>query len=160
MCIWGLSRICACSVVPTQTRRGHWSPGAGVTGGLCAISNECLGQNSGPLQEQRVFLTTEPSLQTLRYHLNGCDFRRCLSFETRTSCTVGFKHSMYVLLPEKLLVTICVYADLNCSFRPAFLKATFFQLRNHLELLLSHWKLENNKCVPKVSQDRIWCKWF
>lgn len=43
--------------VPTETRRGHESPGA--------TDNWCLELNSGPLEEQQIPLITFPSLQLL-----------------------------------------------------------------------------------------------
>jgi hypothetical protein len=50
--------------VPSNVRKRHWSPGTGITDG-CEPLCGWLGPNLGPLEEQPVFLTAEPSLQPL-----------------------------------------------------------------------------------------------
>jgi hypothetical protein len=47
------------SLVPTEARRGFQ---IGVTGG-CKLSYKCWELNPGPMEEQSVSLTNEPSLQ-------------------------------------------------------------------------------------------------
>ena len=51
--------VCVC-VLPVETRGGG-PPGAGITGD-CELPDEYWDLNSGPLEEQHVLLTTEPSI--------------------------------------------------------------------------------------------------
>ena len=50
-------------LVPTEARRGASSPG---TGAIASCEPPCgtWGPNPGPLEEQQMLLTTEPSLQS------------------------------------------------------------------------------------------------
>jgi hypothetical protein len=48
-------------IVLVETRRGIASPGTGVTDS-CELPCECWELNLGPLEEQAVLLTIEPSL--------------------------------------------------------------------------------------------------
>ena len=50
------------SLVSEEARRGHWIPGTGVTNG-CELPCGCWELTPGPLEEQSVILTTEPSRQ-------------------------------------------------------------------------------------------------
>lgn len=53
--------VCVCPVGICMWNRGVGGPGAGVT---YACEPRVLGVNLGPLEEQPVLLTTEPSLQS------------------------------------------------------------------------------------------------
>jgi hypothetical protein len=50
------------SWMPSEDRRGHWSPWSGVVDG-CEPPCGCQESNLGPLQEQQLLFTTKPSLQ-------------------------------------------------------------------------------------------------
>ena len=56
-----VSHIRACPV-PSEASEGHQIPGTGVIDG-CETPCGCWELNLGPLQEQPVLLTAEPSLQ-------------------------------------------------------------------------------------------------
>lgn len=49
-------------LVPTEVREGIGSPGTGVTV-CCVLPCSCWGSNQSVLEDQRVLLTDEPSLQ-------------------------------------------------------------------------------------------------
>lgn len=51
-----------CVWYPWKLEEGIESPGAGVTGNFEPLDTSTREPNSGPLQEQHVLLTTEPSL--------------------------------------------------------------------------------------------------
>jgi len=55
-------RVCLC--------KGVRSPGTGVTD-RCELPCGCWELNLGPLEEQLVFLTPEPSLQPIRYQIQS-----------------------------------------------------------------------------------------
>jgi hypothetical protein len=58
---------------PWKSEENIGSPGAGVIGGY-ELSSGCYRQNLGPLQEQQVPLTIEPSLQPWWFCLFVCCF--------------------------------------------------------------------------------------
>jgi hypothetical protein len=54
--------VITCMQRPQRPEEGSETPGTGVTGG-CEPPWGCWELNTGPLEEQPVLLTTEPSLQ-------------------------------------------------------------------------------------------------
>lgn len=55
---------CVCAV-PTEARRGHWTPGTGVIDG-CKAPFGCWDSKLSPVEEQPTLLTSKSSLQPLR----------------------------------------------------------------------------------------------
>ena len=56
--------VCLCNAHP-QRPEGIICPGTGVTTELCELLCGCWESNPGLLKEERVLITTEPSLQSL-----------------------------------------------------------------------------------------------
>jgi hypothetical protein len=88
-----LFHVCEYTVaVFRHTRRGHWIP---TTDG-CEPSCGCWELNSGPLEEQSVLLTAEPSLQLYGFFLNNpmstsCQLVACSASQTYLIIFIIFK---------------------------------------------------------------------
>lgn len=61
-----------CGLIPTEARRGRQCPGT-VVGMVVTSYTRVLGTGPGPVEEEPVLWTTEPSLQPLSVCLDVCE---------------------------------------------------------------------------------------
>lgn len=64
ICVYPSVDMYTCVHVPVEDRKGHWIPGAGITGS-CELSGTGDGVILGPLQKQFAGFTAEPTLRLL-----------------------------------------------------------------------------------------------
>jgi hypothetical protein len=110
---WGMS-VCLHACLCTMCIQSLWRPGEGARHPITRITDSCellylfLELSLGPLQEQPVLWTSEPSLQTLHQTL--------FNFPFNTSFHIPFKNLLKILLKLSInLLSECVEQYKNNS---------------------------------------------